>query len=89
MRMSQRTTFDPVFDESAGKRPTNLSINVDLLERSRAAGLNLSATLEAALVERLLKERREAWISANRSAINAYNQRVSSSGSFGDRVRRF
>ena len=89
MRMSQRTTFGPVFDESAGKRPTNLSINIDLLEKSRAAGVNLSATLEAALKERLLQERREAWISASLPAIDAYNQRVSTSGSFGDRMRRF
>lgn len=87
--MIQRTILGPVFDESAGKRPTNLSINVDLLKKSRAAGVNLSATLEAALEERLLRQRREAWIAANKSAINAYNQRVSSSGSFGDRVRRF
>ena len=78
-----------LFDTSAKKRPTNLSVNSDLLRRARELGINLSGALEEALVERLARERREDWIRENRSAIDGYNARVESGGSFGDKVRRF
>ena len=40
-----------LFDPAAPKRPTNVSLNSDLLAKARAAGLNLSATLEQALID--------------------------------------
>lgn len=42
------------YDHQAPKRPANLSINADLLAKARDLKINLSATLEQALVEVLL-----------------------------------
>jgi len=38
-----------IFDERAKKKPTNLSINSDLLSKAKGLNINLSATLEHAL----------------------------------------
>ena len=89
MRMKLDASGRSLYDESARKRPTNLSVNSDLLEKARALGVNLSGALEEALVDRLSRQRREDWIRENRAAIEAYNQRIEAEGSFGDRVRRF
>lgn len=78
-----------VYDESARKRPANLSINSDLLARARELGINLSGALEEALVDRLARHRRRDWIDSNRTAIRSYNRRVEAEGSYGDRMRRF
>ncbi len=89
MRIMDRPHDATLYDSSARKRPTNLSINSDLLEKARALNVNLSRTLEQALVERLARQRREDWIRENHEAIGAYNRRIEAEGSFGDRARRF
>ena len=43
-----------LFDRTAAKKATNLSINTDLLSKSRALNINLSATLEQALQAELV-----------------------------------
>jgi antitoxin CcdA len=76
-------------DPAAPKRAANLSINADLLAKARRLDINLSATLENALIEALLKDRRERWLAANRPAIDAYNEEVEARGVFSDGVRGF
>ena len=76
-------------DVDAPKRPTNLSVNADLLERARALDINLSATLERALIEALRRQQREDWLRKNRAAIDAYNDEVESRGVFSDGLRSF
>lgn len=78
-----------VHDESARKRPANLSVNSDLLAKARELGINLSGALEEALVDRLARRRRRDWLDSNRAAIQSYNRRVEAEGSYGDRMRRF
>jgi antitoxin CcdA len=78
-----------LFDPAAPKRPTNLSINSDLLSQARALGLNLSATLEQALVDQLRKRQRGRWLAENRGAIAAYNEQVAQGGVFSDGSRSF
>jgi antitoxin CcdA len=78
-----------LFDPAAPKRPTNLSINSDLLTQARALGLNLSATLEQALVDQLRKRQRGRWLAENRGAIEAYNEQVAQGGVFSDGSRSF
>ena len=46
------------YDHSAPKKATNLSINSDLLRLARERGINLSATLETALAEKLRQDLR-------------------------------
>ena len=78
-----------IHDTAAKKKSTNLPVNEDLLERARSLGLNLSKTLEEALVDRLAEVQRHEWLTENRKAIERFNQRIARTGSFGDRVRRF
>lgn len=77
------------YDPRAPKKAANLSINADLLSKAREHDINLSATLERALVESLKRKRRERWLSENKGAIDAYNEHVEKHGAFGDKLRRF
>ena len=77
------------YNSQAPKKPTNVSINSDLLEKARGLNINLSATLEQALVEQLRNEQRAQWLRENADAIKAYNQFVESNGTFSDSIRKF
>jgi antitoxin CcdA len=81
--------MDPAYDSKAPKKATNLSVNADLLNRARELDINLSATLEQALVEVLRQRQRERWLAENRGAIAAYNDHVENHGDFSDGVRTF
>ncbi len=83
MRMSN------VYDFSAPKKATNLSVNSDLLSQAKALGVNVSAFLEQSLAEHVRKLKAEAWVRTNRTAIRAYNQDVEQNGLFGDHSRTF
>lgn len=77
------------YDPKAPKKPTNLSINSDLLSKARAKKINLSATLERALVQQLRQSEREKWKSDNKEAIEALNELVEKHGLFSDSFRDF
>jgi len=77
------------YDTQAPKRATNLSINADLLSKAKELGINLSATLEQALVEVLRKRLRDQWMAENQAAIEAYNRHVDRQGVFSDGLRSF
>jgi antitoxin CcdA len=78
-----------VFNLNAPKKPTNVSINSDLLEKARGLNINLSATLEAALAEQIRTEQTNQWIAENAKAIQAYNNFVEENGVFSDGLRKF
>jgi antitoxin CcdA len=78
-----------VYDVSAPKRATNVTVNVDLLRRARELEINLSQTLEAALLDAVRAEGRRRWLAENRQAIEAYNRDVAEHGCFGDAHRPF
>jgi antitoxin CcdA len=71
------------------KRPTNLSIDAELLRQARELDINLSATVEAALQELIRRRRREDWLAENAEAVTAYNQHIEEHGAFSDRLRSF
>ena len=71
------------------KRAVNVSVSADLLDAARSRGINLSATLEAALDLQLRTQRREEWLAANAAGIDAYNRVVEEHGVFGDLLRDF
>jgi antitoxin CcdA len=75
--------------QSVAKRATNVSVRGDLLDAARAAGVNLSATLERALAEELASMKRAQWREENREAIAAYNEYIEEHGTFSDGVRTF
>ncbi len=77
------------FDIQAPKKPTNLSINSDLLLKARKLNINLSATLENELARQLQIKQREQWLQENADAIQAYNDFVENEGVFSDGIRSF
>lgn len=77
------------YNTLATKKPTNVSINSDLLEKVKGLNINLSATLERALAAQLRAELRAQWLRENADAIQAYNQFVDANGTFSDSVRKF
>jgi len=76
-----------LFDKTAVKKPTNVSLNADLLAKARAENINISATLEQALLEKLKQKARDNWLNQNRSAINAMNDFTDRHGLFSDEHR--
>jgi antitoxin CcdA len=80
---------DPLFDTAAPKKATNLSVNSDLLSKSRALNINLSAALEQALQAKLAQANAEKWAPENRRAIRAYNDFVEERGCFGEEYKEF
>ena len=81
--------MQPVYDPQAPKKAANLSINADLLGKAKALDINLSATLELALVAVLKQRRQQQWLAENRLAIEAYNQQMESQGVFSYGLRSF
>lgn len=71
------------FNPRAPKKPTNVSVNSDLLAQAKALKINLSATLELALTDLVNERQREIWKQENKGAIEAYNQLVEEHGTFG------
>jgi antitoxin CcdA len=77
------------YDRKALKQAVNLSVNRDLVNAARQAGVNLSAVLEEALAEKLAAARREHWVRENSDAIAEYNGFVEEHGMMSDGTRRF
>jgi antitoxin CcdA len=71
------------------KSATNVSIRRDLLDAARASKINLSATLEQALIEKLREAQDRQWREENRESIAAYNEHVEKHGVFSDGSRSF
>jgi antitoxin CcdA len=78
-----------VYDPGAPRKPTNVSINSDLLRQAKALNINLSQALERTLVEIVREARRAQWLEENRQAIEEYNDRIDRTGVFSDGLRRF
>lgn len=78
-----------LYDTSAPKKPTNLSVNSDLLLRIKDMDINISATLEKALITELKKAEAERWSKENKRAIKKYNEFIEEHGCFGDDFRSF
>ena len=81
--------MQPTTDGGGAKKATNLSINKDLLAEARDLKINLSATLEEALQEKVREERRKQWLVENKNAIEACNELAEKNGLFSDKYRVF
>jgi antitoxin CcdA len=78
-----------IYNFSAPKRATNLSINNSLLEKSKALKINLSATLEQALTAKLAANKADNWARSNQQALKSYNNFVDEHRCFEDEFREF
>ncbi len=74
-----------LFDEKTAKKPTNLSINSDLLSRARSLKINLSATLES----EPRKSERDNWLKNNKKAIDELNELENNNDLFSAAYRDF
>ena len=66
--------------EDAPKKPTNLSLNADVLAMARELGMNVSRTVDALLAEEVKRQYWVRWNEQNRDAIDQYNQRIEQEG---------
>ncbi len=78
-----------IFDRNAPKKPTNLTVNSDLLSKAKDLKINISAVLETALAETLIDQKRKKWIKENSQSIDEYNEAIQSFGIFSDSLRSF
>jgi len=78
-----------LYDKHAPKRPTNLTVNSDLLLKAKELKLNISSILEDALAERVKQEKRNEWLRENADAITTFNRVIEDKGLFGDDMRTF
>jgi antitoxin CcdA len=77
------------YDAMAPKKPTNVSVNSDLLAKAKTLKINVSATLETALANMVTARWREVWREENKAAIDAYNALIEENGVASDDMRTF
>ena len=78
-----------VYDTSAPRKPTNLTVNSDLLRKAKERKINISSVLENALAEELRTREAAEWKEENRESIDQYNRRIRNVGLFSDGSRAF
>jgi len=78
-----------LYNINAPKKPTNLTVNSDLLHQAKDLNINLSSILELALSDAVKQRKREEWKEENTESIDSYNQFVSENGLFSDGSRTF
>ena len=66
------------------KRAVNLFVDADLLDEARRMRINVSETLERRLRTIVRAEQERRWLEDNKTALAAYNQRVSTHGLLSD-----
>lgn len=76
-----------IYNHNAPKKPTNLSINSDLLAKAKDLKINLSAALETALEAKVRLSAREKWLKENKKALASLNELAENNGLFSDSYR--
>ena len=71
------------------KKPTNVSINPQLLADARQFEINLSATLEKALEQEVNDRKRQQWLAENKGSLAYCNEMIEAHGLFSDDHRVF
>jgi len=86
-RTKRRTPHAPA--RRVRKAPTNLSLRIDLVERAKALGLNLSEVVETALEQAIVAAEQTRWLAENEQAIEYFNKFIEKHGLFGEEFRDF
>lgn len=71
------------------KRPANVSVSAELLDKAKRLGINLSQTLEQKLAELVGEAEGREWLAQNARALEAYNKRIEREGIWSDGLRGF
>ncbi len=75
--------------EAKSRRPTNVTLPVELVAEAKALQVNLSQACESGLARSVAEARRARWLDENKEAIDAYNERVEREGLILEQYRRF
>ena len=78
-----------LYDTTAKKKATSLTINSDLIKIAKEYKINLSNLLETNLIELIKEKQAQQWQEENKEAIEEQNQRIKTRGLFSDSVRKF
>lgn len=81
--------MSPLYNTNALKKPTNVTVNSDLLTQAKEYKINISATLESALADALKLKKIDIWKEENKAAIASYNAVIEEYGLFSDEMRMF
>lgn len=65
---------------TARKRPTNLSLDADLVNAAREFQINVSEACERGLADEVKKSREKKWLDENMPALEAWNEWVRENG---------
>ncbi len=74
---------------SIQKKPTNLSLDKDLLIEAKKFGINLSRAAEAGVKDAVRKSKSERWKKENAAALRGANDWVKANGFPLQKYRRF
>lgn len=89
MRMRNGIMGLAIYDETAAKQATNLSINSDLLRQAKELKINVSRAAEERLAELIRAERERELREELAESFRAYNEHVEKYGLFSDGMRLF
>ena len=78
-----------IYDKTARKKATSLTINSDLLQQAKDLGINISNCLEQTLEEKVKEQKTKNWQDENKVAIEHYNKRIEEHGLFRSQKRSF
>ena len=71
------------------RRATNVTLPADLVAEAKRLNINVSQACEAGPLTSVAEIRRARWLEENREAIQAYNDRIETSGPTLAAYRRF
>jgi post-segregation antitoxin (ccd killing protein) len=77
----------PLYDVRGRKKTVSVTINADLWEKARAAGLNLSEVAETAIAAAFVTVERARIQAEIEQELEIYNEFVAEHGSFADMMR--
>jgi len=78
-----------VYDVTAPRKPTNLTVNSDLMRKAKERKINVSSILENALAQEIRQREEADWKEENKESIEYYNKKVREKGLFSDGMRSF
>jgi antitoxin CcdA len=62
------------------KRPTNVSLRVDMVAEAKRLGVNVSQACETGLLDQVRNAQKEEWQRENKEAIESWNKWIAENG---------
>ena len=78
-----------LYNPDAPKKPTNLSLNSDLVQKAKEENINISSIVEQAIADELKMRKELEWKAENKKSIDDYNEFTDRIGFLSDGLRSF